>query len=290
MEDAVIVSVARTPIGKAFRGMFNDTEAPALGGHASAHRARTRAGRAGRRRRRADAAAPRSRARRANIGRLSAAAAGLPASVPGMAIDRMCSSGLMSIASAARSIGAGDARIVVAGGVESISLTQNKHKNAYRARSQAVLDHQPAAYMAMMETAEIVSRRYGSRVPRRMNSRCRVTSARLTPRRPAASTRKSRRSTCGARCSTRKATRPASRINAARDEGVRRHDGRAARGLKPPRSGGKVVEQGAFVTAGNASQLSDGAAAVVVMSRSEAVRRGLTPLGAFRGLAVAGCG
>ena len=134
MEDAVIVSVARTPIGKAFRGMFNDTEAPALGGHV-AHRARTRGRRAGRRRRRADGCAAQQGTQGYNIGRLSAAAAGLPASVPGMAIDRMCSSGLMSIASAARSIGAamrGSSSRVAS----SRSRSQNKHKNAYRARSQ----------------------------------------------------------------------------------------------------------------------------------------------------------
>ncbi|MCA3829650.1 MAG: acetyl-CoA C-acyltransferase, partial [Burkholderia sp.] len=123
MEDAVIVSVARTPIGKAFRGMFNDTEAPALGGHV----VRTALERAGVAPADVDdvliGCAAQQGTQGYNIGRLSAAAAGLPASVPGMAIDRMCSSGLMSIASAARSIGAGDARIVVAGGVESISLT-----------------------------------------------------------------------------------------------------------------------------------------------------------------------
>ena len=96
-----------------------------------------------------------------NIGRLSAIAAGLPASVPGMALDRMCSSGLMSIAVAARSIACGDADIVVAGGVESITLTQNRHKNSYRARAESVLAQQSAAYMGMIETAEVVSRRYG---------------------------------------------------------------------------------------------------------------------------------
>lgn len=291
MEDAVIVSVARTPIGKAFRGMFNDTEAPALGGHV----VRTALERAGVAPADVDdvliGCAAQQGTQGYNIGRLSAAAAGLPASVPGMAIDRMCSSGLMSIASAARSIGAGDARIVVAGGVESISLTQNKHKNAYRARSQAVLDHQPAAYMAMMETAEIVSRRYGiSRAAQdefALQSHQRTADAQVAGRFDAEIAPLDVR-----RALFDKEGNPAGYedVNAARDEGVRA-DTTAERlaGLKPSWSGGKVVEQGAFVTAGNASQLSDGAAAVVVMSRSEAMRRGLTPLGAFRALAVAGC-
>ncbi|AOJ35163.1 acetyl-CoA C-acyltransferase [Burkholderia metallica] len=291
MEDAVIVSVARTPIGKAFRGMLNDTEAPALGGHV----VRTALERAGVAPADVDdvliGCAAQQGTQGYNIGRLSAAAAGLPASVPGMAIDRMCSSGLMSIASAARSIGAGDARIVVAGGVESISLTQNKHKNAYRARSQAVLDHQPAAYMAMMETAEIVSRRYG--ISRAAQDEFALQSHQRTAEAQAAGRFDAEIAPLDVRRALfDKEGNPAGYedVNAARDEGVRA-DTTAERlaGLKPSWSGGTVVEQGAFVTAGNASQLSDGAAAVVVMSRSEAVRRGLTPLGAFRGLAVAGC-
>ena len=133
MKEAVIVAVARTPIGKAFRGAFNDTEAPVLGGHA----VRTVVERAGIDPAEVDdvliGAAAQQGTQGYNLGRLCATAAGLPDSVPGMTMDRMCSSGLMTIATAAKSIQCGEADIIVAGGVESISLTQNKHKNAYRA-------------------------------------------------------------------------------------------------------------------------------------------------------------
>ncbi|WP_321801330.1 acetyl-CoA C-acyltransferase [Caballeronia sp. J97] len=291
MEDAVIVSAARTPIGKAFRGMFNDTEAPALGGHV------VRAAME-----RADIApdevddvligcAAQQGTQGYNIGRLSAAAAGLPASVPGMALDRMCSSGLMTIASAARSIGAGDARIVVAGGVESITLTQNKHKNGYRARSQAVLAHQPAAYMAMIETAEVVSRRYG--IARADQDAYALKSQQRT----AAAQAAGRFDTELAPLDVRRAlfdkegnATGHEDVRAMRDECARADTSAASlASLKPVWSGGDAVARGEFITAGNASQLSDGAAAVVVMSRAEARRRGLAPLGTFRGLAVAGC-
>nr|WKF60450.1 3-ketoacyl-CoA thiolase [Paraburkholderia busanensis] len=291
MNEAVIVSVARTPIGKAYRGVFNDTEAPALGGHVV---------RAALQRAHLDGAdvddvlmgcAAQQGTQGYNIGRLSAAAAGLPASVPGMAMDRMCSSGLMSIASAARAIQCGDARIVVAGGVESISLTQNKHKNAYRARSDAVLAHQPAAYMAMIETAEIVSRRYG------ISREAQDEYALLSQQRTAAAQAGGRFDDEIVPLDVQRALfdkegkqTGSENVRASRDEGNRADTSAASlAALKPVWSGGAAVAQGEFITAGNASQLSDGAAAVVVMSAAEAKQRGLTPLGLFRGLAVAGC-
>lgn len=291
MNEAVIVSVARTPIGKAFRGVFNDTEAPALGGHvvrAAVERAQL------------DPAeiddvlmgcAARQGSQGYNIGRLSAAAAGLPASVPGMAIDRMCSSGLMTIATAAQNILCGDARIVVAGGVESITLTQNKHKNAYRARSEAVLAHQPAAYMAMIETAEIVSRRYG--ISREAQDEYALTSQQRTAAAQAAGRFDEEIVPLDAqRALFDKEGKPAGSeaVRASRDE-CNRADTSAASlaALKPVWSGGEAVAQGEFITAGNASQLSDGAAAVVVMSAAAAKQRGLKPLGMYRGMAVAGC-
>ena len=291
MEDAVIVSAARTPIGKAFRGVFNDTEAPALGGHV----VRAAIARAGVAPVEVDdvliGCAAQQGTQGYNIGRLSAAAAGLPASVPGMALDRMCSSGLMTIASAARSVSAGDARIVVAGGVESITLTQNKHKNAYRARSQAVLAHQPAAYMAMIETAEVLSRRYG--VSRADQDAYALQSQQRTAAAQAAGRFDAELAPLDVRRALFDKEGNATGhedVRAARDE-CARADASAASlaALKPVWSGGEAVAQGEFVTAGNASQLSDGAAAVVVMTRAEAARRGLVPLGTFRGLAVAGC-
>ncbi|WP_153099541.1 acetyl-CoA C-acyltransferase [Paraburkholderia hayleyella] len=292
MNEAVIVSVARTPIGKAYRGFFNDTEAPLLGGHVVREAVR-----------RAAVApedvddvlmgcAAQQGTQGYNIGRLSAAAAGLPASVPGMALDRMCASGLMTIASAARSVMSGDERIVVAGGVESVTLTQNRHKNVYRARSEAVLAWQPAAYMTMIETAEIVSRRYG--IPRSeqdayaLQSQQRTAAAQMAGRFDAEIVPLEVRRALFDKEGNLTGDEG---VLAARDE-CGREDTTAASlsSLKPVWSGGQEIAQGAFITAGNASQLSDGAAAVVVMSRAEARRRALQPLGTFRGLAVAGCG
>ncbi|HEV8313170.1 MAG TPA: acetyl-CoA C-acyltransferase, partial [Burkholderiaceae bacterium] len=161
MNEAVIVSTARTPIAKAYRGAFNDTEAPVLGGHVI-RAALAKAGVDG-----ADVddvilgIAAQQGTQGYNLGRLCTYTAGLPDSVGGMAIDRMCASGLMSIATAAKGIAAGEYTIAVAGGLESISLVQNQHKNVHRAQSKAVLDVTPAAYIQMIETAEIVSRRYG---------------------------------------------------------------------------------------------------------------------------------
>jgi acetyl-CoA C-acetyltransferase len=291
MDEAVIISVARTPIGKAFRGMFNDTEAPMLGGHV----VRAAVERAGVAPDEVDdvlmGCAAQQGTQGYNIGRLAAAAAGLPASVPGMALDRMCSSGLMTIASAARSVTSGDARIVVAGGVESITLTQNKHKNSYRARSEAVLAQQPAAYMAMIETAEVVSRRYG--ISRETQDAYGLQSQQRTAAAQAAGRFDAEIVPLDVRRALFDKAGIATgheAVRAARDECARADTtAESLAALKPVWSGGDVIAQGEFITAGNASQLSDGAAAVVVMSRGEAQRRALQPLGTFRGLAVAGC-
>jgi acetyl-CoA C-acetyltransferase len=161
MREAVIVSTARTGMGKSFRGALNNTEAPAMGGHV----VRAAVERAG-----IDpasvedvifGAAAQQGTQAYNLGRLCAVAGGLPDSVPGMAIERQCSSGLMSIAWAAKSIMCNEMDIAVAGGLESISLVQTKHKNSHRNVSQTVLDIDPTAYIPMIETAEIVADRYG---------------------------------------------------------------------------------------------------------------------------------
>ena len=161
MRDAVIVSTARTGLAKSFRGGFNDTEAPAMGGHV----VRAAVERAGIDPGEVDdcifGAAAQQGTQSYNMGRLSAIAGGLPDTVAGMSIERQCSSGLMSIATAAKSIMCNEYDIAVAGGVESISLVQTKHKNAYRNVSKAVSAIDPTAYMAMLETAEVVSARYG---------------------------------------------------------------------------------------------------------------------------------
>ena len=291
MREAVIVSVARTPIGKAFRGAFNDTEAPALSGHA-VREAVKRAGIA------PDAVedvilgcSAQQGTQGYNIGRLTAAAAGLPDSVPGMSIDRMCSSGLMAVSIAAKQIIVDGMETVVAGGVESISLTQNKHKNSYRARSQAVTSQWPHMYMTMIETAEIVARKYGiSRDAQdefSLASQLRTAAAHQAGRFddeivPMASRK----------LVVNKETNETSfhDVTLAQDEGFRADtnlEGLAK--LKPVFADGEVIRVGEYVTAGNSSQLSDGAAALVVMEAGRAEQLGLKPLGAYRGMTVAGC-
>jgi acetyl-CoA C-acetyltransferase len=291
LREAVIVSVARTPIGKAFRGAFNDTEAPALSGHA-VREAVKRAGIT------PDAVedvilgcSAQQGTQGYNIGRLTAAAAGLPDSVPGMSIDRMCSSGLMAVSIAAKQIIVDGMETVVAGGVESISLTQNKHKNSYRARSQAVTSQWPHMYMTMIETAEIVARKYGiSRDAQdqfSLSSQLRTAAAHQAGRFddeivPMASRK----------MVVNKETNETSfqDVMLTQDEGFRADtnlEGLAK--LKPVFADGEVIRVGEYVTAGNSSQLSDGAAALVVMDARRAEQLGLTPLGAYRGMTVAGC-
>ena len=291
MREAVIVSTARTPIGKAYRGAFNDTDPAVLSGHAVREAVR-RAG--------VDGAevedlvlgcAIQQGAQGYNIGRLTVASAGLPESVAGMTIDRKCASGLMAIATAARQVREDGKDVVVAGGVESISLTQNQHFNSYRGESEAVLARSPHMYMPMIETAEVVAQRY--RVTREtqdryaLQSQQRVAAAYQAGRFDAEIVPVASRKLITDKASG--ATR-AEEVRLARDEGFRPDttlEGLAQ--LEPVWSGGDGLARGEFITAGNASQLSDGASAVVVMEGRLAERRGLKPLGACRGIAVAGC-
>ena len=291
MREAVIVSTARTPIGKAFRGAFNDTEAPVLSGHA-VREAVSRAG--------VDGAeiedlvlgcATQQGTQGYNIARLTVVTGGLPDTVAGMTIDRKCASGLMAIATAAKQVVSDGMGVVVAGGVESISLTQNKHVNTYRAQSQAVLAASPNMYIPMIETAEVVAQRYGvSREAQdryALQSQQRVAAAYAAGRFaaevvPLASRKLVTDKVSGATHSED--------VLLKEDEGYRADTTLAALArLEPVWSGGKLIEKGANVTAGNASQLSDGAAAVVVMDAQLAQQRNLKPLGAYRGMAVAGC-
>lgn len=291
MKDAVIVSTARTPIGKAFRGAFNDTEAPAMGGHVVKH-AVERAGIEGGE---VDdvimgLAAPQG-TQGYNLGRLSAVAAGLPDTVSGIQMDRMCSSGLMTIGYAAKAIMANEMDVVVAGGLESISLVQNKHKNGYKAVSKTVTAVSPYMYMPMIETAEVVAERYNiSRDAQdefSFQSQQRTAAAQeagkfddeIVPLATVKSVynRETKETTFEDVCLEK-------------DEGNR--PGTTLEGLKqlePVFKDGMVVKEGKHITAGNASQLSDGASACVVMEGKLAEQRGLEPLGIYRGMAVAGC-
>jgi len=291
MREAVIVSVARTPIGKAYRGAYNDTDAAVLSGHVAAEVVR---------RANIDPAsvedvimgcASQQGNQSYNIGRLTVAAAGLPKEVAGMSLDRQCSSGLAAIATAAKQIVMDGMDVVIAGGVENISLTQTKHKSTYRARSAAVEKAMPHMWMAMIETAEIVAERYG--ISREAQDEFSLQSQQRT----AAAQREGRFAMELAPLSTRKAITNKDTngvtyedVFLAADEGPRSDTTLAGLAkLQPVFKDGTLVKQGKHVTAGNASQLSDGAAAVLLMEARTAGRLGLEPLGAYRGFAVAGC-
>jgi acetyl-CoA C-acetyltransferase len=291
MREAVIVSTARTPIGKAFRGAFNDTEAPALGGpvvRAAVERAGIEAAMV------EDVlmgAAAQQGTQAYNLGRLCSIAGGLPDTVAGMTMDRQCASGLMTIATAAKGIICNDYDVAVAGGLESISLVQNKHKNSYRNVSKTVLELSPKAYIQMIETAEIVSERYG--VSREAQDQYALQSQqRIAAAQAAGAFDAEIVPMASVKTVFNKETRESTyeQVTLTKDEGNRSNTTlESLSGLEPVFKDGQFVEQGRFITAGNASQLSDGASAVVLMDSKLAEQRGLQPLGAYRGMAVAGC-
>ena len=292
MRSAVIVSTARTPIGRAYRGAFNDTQAQALAGHAIAEavkRAKIDPGEID------DViigAAVQQGAQGSNVARQAAMRAGLPVTVAAMSLNRQCSSGMMAIATAAKEIMHDGMTVAIGGGVESISLVQNEHANRFRAQDPALVEGLPALYMTMLETAEIVSERYG--VSREAQDEYSLRSQQRT----AAAQQAGRfDDEIVAMPSTmlvtdRNTGEVAPRqVTLDKDEGNRPDtnlEGLAA--LKPVFKEGLTIKEGRFITAGNASQLSDGASAAVLMEESEAERRGLQPLGIYRGIAVAGCG
>lgn len=291
MKEAVIVSTARTALGKSFRGAFNDTEAPALGGHV----VRAAVASAGIDPARIDdcifGAAAQQGTQAYNLGRLCAIAGGLPDSVAGMAIERQCSSGLMAIATAAKSIMCNEYDIAVAGGVESISLTQNKFKNTYRSVSKTVTDIDPTAYIPMIETAEIVAQRYNiSRAAQDEYSL--LSQLRTAAAQKAGIFEGEIVPMTVQKAIVNKETNETTyqTVTLSQDECNRADTTLASlQALEPVWKDGKWVKQGQFITAGNASQLSDGASASVVMDGKLASQLGLNPLGAYRGLAVAGC-
>jgi acetyl-CoA C-acetyltransferase len=292
MRQAVIVSTARTPIGRAYRGAFNDTQAQALAGHAIAEAVK---------RARVDpaeiddviiGAALQQGSQGSNVARQSALRAGLPETVAAMSIDRQCSSGMMAIATAAKEIMHDGMQIAIGGGVESISLVQNEHLNRYRGQDPDLIAKVPAIYMTMIETAETVSERYG------ISREAQDEYALRSQQRTAAAQQAGRfDDEIVALPSTMLVTNRETGETAPRavaldkDEGNRPDtnlEGLAA--LKPVFKDGLTIKEGRFITAGNASQLSDGASAAVLMEEGEASRRGLSPLGIYRGIAVAGCG
>ncbi len=291
MREAVIVSTARTPIGKAHRGAFNDTQAQTLGGHAISY-AVARAGlEGGEIEDVVMGCAFQQGSQMTNVARQCALRAGLPTTVSGMSIDRQCASGLMAVATAAKQIIVDGQQIAVGGGVESISLLQNEHMNRYRAQDGWLIEHRPDIYMAMLETAEIVAKTYG--VTREAQDAFGLQSQQRHAAAQAAGHFAAEVVPMTAAMKvTDKATGEVStrEITLDRDEGPRAETTlEGLNALKPVFKGGQELGEGGTVTAGNASQLSDGASAMVLMEAGEAARRNLAPLGAYRGMAVAGC-
>ena len=291
MREAVIVSTARTALAKSFRGSFNDTEAPAMGGHC----VKAVIEKAGIDPAMVDdcifGAAAQQGTQSYNLGRLCGLVGGLPETTAGMAIERQCSSGLMSIATAAKSIICNDYDVAVAGGVESISLTQNKHKNSYRSQSAAAIEVDPTAYMPMLETAEVVSERYG--ISREMQDEYSLQSQQRT-----AAAQENRIFNDeivpmqAVKAVFNRETKETSyeEVTVAKDECNRPSTTlEGLQGLAPVWKDGQWVKEGRFITAGNSSQLSDGASASLIMEANMAKAQGLSPLGYYRGISVAGC-
>ena len=285
MADAVIVSTARTGIGKAYRGAFNNTHGATLTGHvikAAVERARVEPGEV------EDVilgcALPEG-ATGQNIARQAAIRAGLPITTGGVTVNRFCSSGMQAIAMAAHRVIVDRVPIMVAGGVESVSLVQNEHFNTYRLQEAWILEHKPELYLPMIDTAEVVARRYY------ITREAQDVYALVSQQRTAAGQQTGRFTAEIVPLPTTKVVQDKATgetreeaVTLTQDEGNRPDttlEGLAK--LAPVRG-----EKG-HITAGNASQLSDGASACVVMDAKLAERRGLSPLGIFRGLAVAGC-
>jgi len=285
MADAVIVSTARTGIGKAYRGAFNNTHGATVAGHvikAAVERARVEPGEV------EDVivgcALPEG-ATGQNIARQAAIRAGLPITTGGVTVNRFCSSGMQAIAMAAQRVIVDRVPVMVAGGVESVSLVQNEHFNTHRIHEPWIDEHKPEVYMPMIDTAEVVAKRYyvtreqqdeyalasqqrtaaGQQAGRFDKEIVPITVTKLVQDKNTGETREEQ-------------------VTLTRDEGNRPDTSPEGLAKLAPVRGEK-----GHITAGNASQLSDGASACVVMDAKLAERRGLQPLGIFRGFTVAAC-
>ena len=282
MREAVIVSTARTGLAKSYRGSFNLTKAPTMAGHVIEEIVR----RAGIDPAEVDdcimGSAMQQHTTGQNIGRLAALAGGLPVTVAGMSIDRQCASGMMAVATAAKQIISDGMNIVVGGGVESISLVQTKEMR-YDIDKNLVAKHRHV-YMPMLQTAEVVAKRYN--ISREAQDELGYQSQMRTAAAQAAgkfddeiipfTTKMAKKNKA-----TGEITYP--EVTVTKDECNR--PGTTLEGL----AGLRQVNEGGSITAGNASQMSDGASACLVMERKLAEQKGLTPLGIYRGMAVAGC-
>ncbi|WP_299567121.1 acetyl-CoA C-acyltransferase [uncultured Sulfitobacter sp.] len=289
MRDAVIVSTARTPIGKAYRGAFNNTTPQALAGHVIAEAVK-RAG--------VDPAeiqdclmgsALQQGHAAGNIARQAAIRAGLPVTVAGMSLDRQCASGMMAIATAAKQVITDGMDVVVGGGVESISMVQTPEM---RVKADPWLqEHKPAIYMSMLETAETVAERYN--VSRERQDEYAARSQDRTHAAQEAGKFDDEIVPMTSKMMVQnKETKEISEheVTLEKDEGNRPGTSKESlAGLQPVFKDGIVIQEGKYITAGNASQLSDGASATVVMEAKKAEQMGLQPLGRYVGVMAAGC-
>lgn len=285
MREAVIVSTARTPIGRAFRGAFNDTKSPTLMGHAIQHAvAKTglesdifedvvvgsvlNVGTAG-----------------GNIARMASFAAGLPVTVPGQTIDRQCSSGLMAIATAAKQITFDGMEAVIAGGQENITAVQNPYFEwVGKEFDPNVVKHVKAAYMPMLQTAEYVAKKYG--VSREQQDAYSFESQMRTAR---AQQNGIFDDEIVAIQTTMKVQNKETGEVSFKDIFLHQDEGNRVDTTLVGLSSLKPVIEGGVITGGNASQLSDGASACVIVEAKLAEREGLEPLGVYRGMTVSGC-
>jgi acetyl-CoA C-acetyltransferase len=285
MPDAVIVSTARTPIGRAYRGAFNNTLGATLGGIVVAEAAKRAKVQPGEIDDVMMGCAMPEGATGGNIARQIAIRAGLPVTVPGVTVNRFCSSGLQTIVMASQRVISGEVDVVAAGGLESISLVQNKNANTFRATDDWIMAHKPEIYWSMIQTADNVAKRY------KISREAQDAYGLQSQQRCAAAQQAGRFDDEIVPLKAEKLVLDREgnitgkeMFELTKDEGNRPDtnlEGLAK--LKP------VMGDGNFITAGNASQLYDGASAAIVMSDKAAQARGLKPLGVYRGFAVAGC-
>ena len=283
MPDAVIVSTARTPLCKSWKGAFNMTHGADLGGHALEH-AMTRAG--------VDpreiedvligCANPEGATGR-NIARQIAIRAGCPVATAGMTVNRFCSSGLQTIAIASQRVMTGEGDVYAAGGVESISCVQNE-MNKHMLNDDWIVEHKPELYWPMLQTAEYVAKKYGIERERQdeygVRSQQKAAAARAAGKFDAEIVPMTTRMKVADKAA---GTESIQEVTPAQDEGIRPDTTlEGVSKIKPAIEGGVIA-------AGNASQFSDGASVAVVMSDRAAAKKPVTPLGIFRGFAVAGC-
>jgi len=283
MKEAVIVSTARTPIGKAYRGAFNNTESAILGGHAVREAIKKAGIDAAEVEELVFGAALQQGCQGGNFARRVALVGGCPVTTAAQSMDRQCSSGLMAIATAAKQVIVDGMDVVIGGGLDSISLVQNDKMNLNRIQDPMIMDIKPEVFMPMIDTAETVAKRYN--ISRDVQDEYALESQRRTAAAqeagkfddeivPITTTQ----------AVVNKETKEVTykEVTLSKDEGNRPQTNlEGLQGLKPVREGG-------LITAGNASQLSDGASASVIMDAKLAEKRNIEPLGIYRGMAVAG--